>query len=94
MSAMAQKHPGHDLPGPAALRHARERGTAPFHLIERKLGVRVVQLHAAGANAPRGPALVAYKVLLGIPVHAWFAAADLAAVGLDAQGKKLSEGGA
>jgi hypothetical protein len=91
---MARKHPGHDLPGPAALRHAREQGKASFFLVERLLSVRVVQLHASGANAPRGAALVAYKVHLGIPVHAWFSATALAAVGLDVQGKKIREGGA
>lgn len=89
---MRRAHPNHDLPGPAALRGHREKGRAPFLVVERLLSRRSVQMHAAGSCAPRGAALVAYRVHLGIPVHAWFRPEELRAVGLDEQGKKISEG--
>lgn len=86
---MKQLPSGHQLPGPAALRSARERNTPGYQRVVALLGERNVQLHARGANAPRGPVPLTYERYLRIPVHAWWPAAKLAAVGLDANGKKL-----
>lgn len=90
---MARPGPLFNLPGPAALRGHAEKRRAPYLLIESKVPPRSLAAHAGGEYAPSGVTMLAYKVLLGIPLHAWFSAADLAAVGIGVDGKKLSKDG-
>lgn len=77
------------LPGPAALRGHRERKRAAYIVAERLIGPRNVNAHARGEYPPSGAALVAYRVHLGIPLHAWFSRGELEAVGIDEGGRKL-----